>query len=102
MFSGCNNLANISIGGGVISIGGEAFADCTSLTSIVIPDSVRSLEHKWSGAFTGCRSLRNVDLGKGLTMIGPDSFYGCTSLSEIAIPDDLLGDKPPCRCRSDC
>ena len=38
-------------------IGDYAFADCTSLTSITIPNSVNSIG---SGTFNGCTSLTSI------------------------------------------
>ena len=42
---------------GVTSIGGYAFSDCTSLTSITIPSSVTSIGNK---AFSGCTELTDM------------------------------------------
>ena len=54
--------------------------DCTSLTSVTIPDSITSI---WGGAFHGCTSLASVAIPSSVTYIGPDTFYGCTSLTDV-------------------
>ena len=43
-------------------------------TSIVIPDSVTSIER---GAFVGCESLISIVIGNGVTSIGDAAFAGC-------------------------
>ena len=53
------------------TIGSYAFADCSSLTSVTIPDSVTSISY---GAFSRCSALRQV---KSLALV-PPSLYNQT------------------------
>ena len=80
-----------SIKEGVRIICDEAFYYCSSLRSLVIPDSVTSIG---AGAFGGCRSLTDIAIPDSVTSIGDSAFYGCRSLSEIVIPSSVtsIGD----------
>ena len=75
----------------VTSIGDSAFKDCTTLTSVTIPDSVTSIGKY---AFHSCISLEIVTIGGSVTSIGKYAFYGCSSLTSISIPDSVtsIGD----------
>ena len=64
----------------VTSIGLDAFADCTILTSITIPDSVTSIDDY---AFFECTSLTSITIPDGVTSIGQEAFFGCTSLTSV-------------------
>ena len=72
----------------VTTIGESAFEDCSSLTSITIPDSVTSIGER---AFSGCFNLTSVTFGENsqLTSIGEWAFYGCSSLTSIVIPNSV-------------
>ena len=70
----------------ITSIGGSAFYDCSSLTSVTIPDSVTSIGKY---AFEDCTSLTSVTIGNGVTSIGGRAFYGCNSLTSVTIPDSV-------------
>ena len=67
----------------VVEVGG--FGDCDSLESVVIPQSVVSIEE---GAFWGSDNLVEVVLNEGLASIGVNAFRS-TGLVEIYLPSTL-------------
>ncbi len=83
----------------VKEIASEAFYDCDTLTSVVIPDTVTSIGYR---AFGSCSALENVVIGKGMTAIGWAVFTGCMSLKNVVIPDSvkLIGDSAFANCTS--
>ena len=84
-FAECSDLVSVDIPDGVISIGNYAFTGC-GLTSIDIPDGVTSLG---DGAFSYCSGLESVTLGSRVETIGDYAFDGCSSLASIDIPDGV-------------
>lgn len=63
-----------------INININIFSNCTNLTSVVIPDSVTSID---KGTFKNCTGLTSVTIGSGVTFIGDSAFSGCTSLKTV-------------------
>jgi hypothetical protein len=68
----------------VVQIGSNAFKDCTSLTSVIIPQGITSLP---DNIFSGCTCLTNVSIPKSVNTIGVKAFYNCQSLVAVEIPD---------------
>ena len=66
----------------VVSIGNNAFENCTAFTSVTIPDSVTSIGE---GAFWGCSSLTSVTIPNSVTSIGDFVFKGCP-IEDATIP----------------
>ncbi|MDE5902940.1 MAG: leucine-rich repeat domain-containing protein, partial [Muribaculaceae bacterium] len=55
------------------TIGDYAFSDCTSLTSLSIPEGVTEIG---GAAFNGCTSLTSIAIPEGVTEIGGEAFKG--------------------------
>ena len=70
----------------VTSLGGWCFKDCSSLTSITIPNSVTSLGNV---SFASCSSLTSITIGNSVTSLGWRCFKGCRSLTAITIPNSV-------------
>ena len=97
-----------AIPNGVTRIEKSAFYNCTNLTSVTIPNSVKIIEDQaftssdftsviigngityfGTEAFKYCTSLTSVILVNGLTCIGAHAFDYCSSLTSITIPNSV-------------
>ena len=98
-FYNCSSLTSITIPEGVTSIGRYAFRGCSSLASVTIPEGVTSIRDY---TFASCSSLASITIPEGVTSIGDDAFYGCSSLTSITIPEGVtsIGDDAFFNCSS--
>ncbi|MCL2062660.1 MAG: leucine-rich repeat protein [Firmicutes bacterium] len=84
-FENCTELTSVAFAdeSRLYDIAEEAFFNCKSLLSIIIPDSVQTI---WRGAFRDCTSLSSIEIPNSVTQISSGAFRDCTSLTSITIP----------------
>ena len=68
------------------AISDYAFLNCDSLSTITLPNSIKSLG---TGAFYDCDTLKTVKLPTGITKIAKQAFYHCGFLQSITIPQSV-------------
>ena len=80
-----SNISSIAINNGNILQG--AFQNMTSLTNVIIGDSVSKID---KNAFDGCINMTTLEIGEGsmLQSIGEGAFYS-TGISAIFIPKNV-------------
>ena len=79
-------ITKVVIEEGITGIGYEAFEGISTLTSVSLPESLKTISAR---TFTNCKSLKAVILPQGLTAIGNSAFSGCSAISSISFPDSL-------------
>ena len=83
-FRMATSLTEIILPNSLTEIGQEAFNHCTSLTAITIPAGVTSV-----GGFNYCTSLASVTMLGNVTHIYSEAFPNCTSLTSIELPSTV-------------
>lgn len=81
-FTGNSRITKITIGEGIREIGERAFRACTSLSSLILPDSLRKVCNSF---IYGASSLTSLTLNDGLETIGQNAFSS-SHLTTLRIP----------------
>ena len=105
----------------VTKIGSYAFAECTVLSVLVLPESITHIDvgafeecafqsiiipegvvNIGIFAFKNCTALEHISLPTGITKINQEMFANCTSLKSITMPDGItsIGYKAFSNCTS--
>lgn len=97
--AGGNVIIPPSIQGMPVSIiGAEAFRFCSSITNVVIPDSVTNIG---TGAFVLCYKLTTIQIPNHVSTIGESAFASCR-FTNVVIPASVnyIGTRAFGQCRS--
>ena len=93
-FGGVNIVSNtysdgrgkIVFDGDVTTIGFNAFYNCTTLTSIELPDKVTTIDEY---AFANCTALADIDFGVGTQSIATLALQNCSAIKILTIPNNI-------------
>ena len=70
----------------VTGIDDDAFSECSRITGIVIPDSVKFIGEY---AFWECTRLKTVKMGNNVQEIGQAAFFCCEALESINLSSQI-------------
>ncbi len=92
-----SGLSELSLPGGLTTLGEEAFRECVNLEEVSIPNALTIIP---AYAFADCTSLTTLNLYAGLERINDFAFSGCSSLEAVTIPATVerLGQNPFMNC----
>ena len=85
-FKDCSNVTSVLIPSSIKSIGINAFENCSNIAEVVISEGVTLIGNN---TFLGCEKLASVTLPTSLESIGANAFAGCTQLSSIVLPSKI-------------
>lgn len=118
---GMKKLTELSLPEGLLIIGGNAFAYCSGIERVIIPDSVRSIgayafaatglteitvpdsvTYFEGDVFNSCASLTKATLGAGITSLGWNVFNSYSSLQIVTFiaPVSFIGHRAFYNCPS--
>lgn len=89
-FNGCS-VTNLVLPEGLEEVGDYAFANCYSMTSAVIPGTLKKLSYNMMNY---CTELTDLTLSEGVEEIGEAALSGLSKLEEVKFPSSLkrIGD----------
>lgn len=85
-FAGCTELTSVTLPNSVTKINSYAFSNCSKLTSIKLGNKVTTIGQS---AFRECSKLPSITLPSTVNEIGESAFYACSSIKSISIPDKV-------------
>lgn len=86
----CSELTSISLPNSLKYIGKETFFGCSGITSITIPDNVISIDD-W--AFRDCSGIISATIPNSVKIMGGAVFYNCSSLISAVVPNGITSIK---------
>lgn len=84
-FAGCSSLLTINIPDQIKVVGEGAFYDCYNATEL----DLNNVEEIWSEAFSGCESLTSINISEKVNYIGGYAFAYCGGELVLSFNDNI-------------
>ncbi len=82
-----NSLTKISFASGAAPVMGHGvFEYCNSLKSVSLPAITLTEKQRGAGMFADCKSITKVMIPSGVKYVPQKCFYNCTSLKSVKVP----------------
>ena len=85
-FANCSTVTSVTMPNSVREIYSDAFYNCTGLTTVTLSDSLQTI---WENAFNACSSLTSVNIPNSVYEIRRGAFAHCYSLTTLTLPQGL-------------
>ncbi len=100
-FGGCKQLREITLPSTLLALttrqadvaggAGSAFASCTALTDVHLPENTTRIPVNF---FSNCTALTGLDLPDGLLYIDSGAFQKCTAMTSFTVPPNVEEVRP--------
>ncbi|MDE7100835.1 MAG: leucine-rich repeat domain-containing protein, partial [Anaeroplasmataceae bacterium] len=92
------SLSKVILPDSLVSLGEGAFKGCKTLVSINIPNSLETIE---SNTFADCKALKTVEGAANILSVGANAFSNCNALDSIDLSNvEFIGDYAFLNCTS--
>lgn len=86
-FAGCSSLTSVTTSSHISSLSKDTFKDCTKITSVTIDAATTTLNE---ACFSGCTRMATLTFnGTGVTF-GKSCFNNCDALTRVTIPNNSI------------
>lgn len=86
VFANCDNICSVIFPETLTELGQRSFAKCHNLKSVRLPESVKKIANY---AFYECSGLESVILADTMEKIGDSAFSGCKMLNYVKMPEQV-------------
>ncbi|MBR3383316.1 MAG: leucine-rich repeat domain-containing protein [Clostridia bacterium] len=80
------SVSKVVIGSGITDIGAFAFTDLEQMTSITLPNTLKTIGY---AALSGCKALKSISLPSSLEEIYSSAFGYCQGLTNISLGSNI-------------
>ena len=86
---GNTTVKKVVVGEGVTTLYDRTFRQYKALETVELPSTLTTIGAAGTGVFQSCSSLKSIVLPESVTTLGVGTFYGCTSLTSVNIPSGV-------------